>query len=377
MGSINSRYSRLVIEFRYRGVRCREQTKLEDNPPNRKRAKQILERIEAEITLGIFDYAKYFPSSKKAAQFTEHNERIAQIHADTPLFSDFANLWYHESEVGWRSTHKTHVRGTLDRYLTPYFEKKAVSQVTKAEILAFRAKISKLPGRSGNETWSAEHINHTMTPLRQILNEAADRFEFNSPCRGIKSLRVPKTEVEPFTIEQVQKIISTVRADFSCYYTVRFFTGMRSAEINGLQWRYVDFDRQQILVRKTLVRGEITTTKNDGSLREIEMSQPVYDALKEQKKITGEHEFVFCNRLGQPLDNNNITKRVWYPLLRHMGFKKTSSLPITTYNGNALAGRRRKPRMDSTTNGTHHHGNAVSRVFPLCTQPHPTRWLSV
>ena len=31
--------------------------------------------------------------------------------------------------------------------------------------------------------------------------------------------------------------------------------------------------------------------------------------------------YVFCNRAGQPLDHNNFTKRVWYPLLRHLGLK--------------------------------------------------------
>jgi 3'-5' exoribonuclease len=31
---------------------------------------------------------------------------------------------------------------------------------------------------------------------------------------------------------------------------------------------------------------------------------------------------VFCNRLGKPLDHKNVTNRVWYPLLRHLGLKK-------------------------------------------------------
>jgi integrase len=30
---------------------------------------------------------------------------------------------------------------------------------------------------------------------------------------------------------------------------------------------------------------------------------------------------VFCNREGKPLDNDNFTDRVWYPLLRHLGLK--------------------------------------------------------
>jgi len=100
--------------------------------------------------------------------------------------------------------------------------------------------------------------------------------------------------------------------------TVRFFTGMRSGEIHGLKWKYVDIERRLILVRETFVGGEDEYTKTDASQRDIYMSEVVYRALEEQRKTTGSHEYVFCNRSGEPLDTANVTKRVWYPLLRNL-----------------------------------------------------------
>src|SRR6185369_4868601 len=136
-----------------------------------------------------------------------------------------------------------------------------------------------------------------------------------------KRLRLRKTDVNPFTLEQVQTILATVRADYRPYFTARFFTGMRTGEVHGLKWKYVDFDRRLILVRETFVLGEDEYTKTDGSQRDIQMSQPVYEALQEQHKATGKlSEYVFCNLLGQPLDNKNFSDRVWYPLLRHLGY---------------------------------------------------------
>ena len=44
--------NRLVIDFSYRGKRCREQTSLEDTRENRKRVQKLLDRIEAEIAAG-------------------------------------------------------------------------------------------------------------------------------------------------------------------------------------------------------------------------------------------------------------------------------------------------------------------------------------
>jgi integrase len=82
-----------------------------------------------------------------------------------------------------------------------------------------------------------------------------------------------------------------------------------------------DFERRLILVRETIVGGEEEYTKTDASQRDIQMSQIVFDALKAQFEATGTMEFVFCNRAGEPLDTNNFTKRVWYPLLRHLGLE--------------------------------------------------------
>ena len=53
------------------------------------------------------------------------------------------------------------------------------------------------------------------------------------------------------------------------------------------------------------------------------MMGPVFDALKAQYAATGKiSEYVFCNQEGLPLDNCNVTNRVWYPMLRYLGYTK-------------------------------------------------------
>jgi len=324
MGSIRVREStqKLFFDFHYKGKRCREQTALENTGSNRKKLESILKRIEAEITLGTFEYHRHFPNSPNAKEFTKQAEvqRSREAH-DTPLFEAFSKDWIGEMKIQWRQSHITTVEGTLKNYLNPHFGEKEVGRITKKDILDFRASLAKVTTRSG-KSLSASRINRIMTPLRMILSEAANRFEFTSPYHGIKSLKVPRTDVEPFSIDEVKQIIDTVRPDFRNYYIVRFFTGMRTGEIDGLQWDHLDFKRRQILVRQALVQGRLEYTKNDGSFRTIEMSQLVFDALKDQQKATGKKSFVFCTRTGGPLSHNNVTKRVWYSLLRHLGLRK-------------------------------------------------------
>ena len=63
MATIRERSGKLIADFRYMGIRCRETTNLEDNAYNRRILKKRLEQLEAEITLGTFEYEKYFPKS--------------------------------------------------------------------------------------------------------------------------------------------------------------------------------------------------------------------------------------------------------------------------------------------------------------------------
>jgi integrase len=196
-----------------------------------------------------------------------------------------------------------------------------VGSITKSDVLTFRAKLAELPGRA-NAKMSNKRINGILAPLRQILNDAADRHGFVSPTSTLKPLRIRKTDVEPFTLDEVQRLLATARADYHDYFTTRFLTGMRTGEAHGLKWKYVDFENRLILIRETFVLGEDEYTKTDSSQRDVQMSQPVYESLQRQNEATGKlSEYVFCNREGQPLDNKNFSDRVWYPLLRHLGLK--------------------------------------------------------
>ena len=320
MASVHARHGRLIVDFRYRGVRCRERTRLTDTQPNRRKLQKVIDRMEAEILLKTFDYAVYFPDSPKVARFQLLERRVARAKSGIPTFGEFAEIWFVECSVGWRHSHRVTIRGDLDRRLIPTFGDRLLDEITKADVMAFRADLAGTGNGDRRKALAAATINRILVPLRSILNEAADRYGFSSPMTGVKSLKVPRSKVEPFTLEEVQKFLAKVREDFRPYYTVRFFTGMRTGEVDGLKWQYVDFDRRQILVRETFVMGRESYTKNDHSQRDIAMSGPVYDALREQHERTNAHPFVFCTKQGQPLNYNNVAKRVWHPLLRHLGF---------------------------------------------------------
>jgi len=319
MASINSRNGNLYVDFRYIGQRCREQTLLADTKPNRKRLENFVSKMQAEIQLGSFRYENYFPQSKKLEQFQSLElMRSTNSHKDSNSgFDYFSRVWLEKKKPEWRCSQITNVENILKIYLLPHFGNVPLNTINKAKIMAFRGNLVK-EGNNGR-LLSASRINHIMTPLHMVITEASERFDFENPWKNIKPLSVPKSNVSPFTLEEVMLIIDNVRVDYKPYFTVRFFTGMRTGEIDGLPWKNIDFERRQIVIDQAIVGGVIGDTKTSGSNRIIHMNQLVYDALIEQQSFTKHRsEFVFSTKAGTPLSHRNVTKRVWYPLLRYL-----------------------------------------------------------
>lgn len=316
----------LLIDFRYGGQRCREQTLLPDTPANRNRLTKLAERIQRAISQGGFVYADYFPDSPRAhvspEKQTAGTEALsANPASDLPTFAEFAEIWFMESEVRWRKQHRKAMRDTVDKLFLPTFGPKRLDAISRADVLAFRAEIAKRRGRAG-QSLSAKRINKLMAQLKAILNEAADRHAFDSPARGVKALKQKRTDVQPFTIEEANLLIATVREDYRPYLTVRFLTGLRTGEANGLQWVDIDFEAGQIRVERTVSRTGDGDTKTEGSKRMIPMVPQVRSALEEQRaKAVPECVWVFHTINGLPIDAVNFTNRVWYPLLRNVGLK--------------------------------------------------------
>ena len=336
---------KLYLDFFYRGQRCREQTELPDTAEHRREVTRLLRKIEQAIKDGSFLYAQFFPNSPRAARFaagtgapglpsTIHGAHgtspgapspaamtCAQVVLAAPLFATFAETWYVEMTPQWRPGYRENVRAVLDRDLLPRFGVQPLAFIGKAEVLALRAELAQRPGKKG--TLGPARINKILGVLRQILNEAADRFGLVPAFRGIKPLKLPRSDVQPFTLEEVQRILATVRPDYRHYLTVRFFTGLRTGEINALMWEHIDFTRSQILVRQTLVHGEaVPGAKTLGSVRDVPMLPMVRQALEAQfQQRDPDVAWVFATREGGPVDGHNFNNRIWLPLLRYLALK--------------------------------------------------------
>lgn len=116
----------------------------------------------------------------------------------------------------------------------------------------------------------------------------------------------------PLSMEEVRLFLEKVSPRFRNFFIIAFFTGMRFGEMAALKWERVDFKKEIIKVKETLVKGITTPPKTKRSSRDIDILPPVMDALNDQKKETfGKSDYVFLNQYGKTIDPMSMNFHVW------------------------------------------------------------------
>lgn len=129
-------------------------------------------------------------------------------------------------------------------------------------------------------------------------------------------------EVDPFNEQEVLKILSNLDAAMVNHMTFAFWSGLRTGETIGLRINDIDFNNERILVRRSVSRGVLKSTKTNKQ-RWVNLLPPAKEAVEAQIKLLGAPEgWVFPNPFtGQRWANDSkITKR-WTKALEKAGVR--------------------------------------------------------
>ena len=137
------------------------------------------------------------------------------------------------------------------------------------------------------------------------------RIRHNSWGKVFLKAKDQKKDINPLTSNELKLLLDTFSEHFPEHYTLVLLlarTGMRISEALGLKWGDIDYNGRFIEVKRSYVRGKISTPKS-GKSRRVDMSLQLTKALKahelESKKkglalgLGDNAEYVFTNRSGQ------------------------------------------------------------------------------
>jgi integrase len=255
--------SSIQIDFKYRGVRCRERIRLPPTPRNLNYARRLKASIEHEIATRTFDYSRHFPDSPRARMF---GGGLCLLDALT-RYVDSLGL---ELEPETLRKYRLEV-ATIAKALGP---DKPLSQLTRGEVRTWVAGLR----------LSRKRILNILTPLRGALGQAVEDGTLKAnPLADFKIRRVGRedTTIDPFTREEVDRLGKT---ELGHLWKLWAWTGLRSGEVIGLRWGDVEAEGERLQVRRSVRVGREKRPKTTAGKREVAVLSPGRSALASERR---------------------------------------------------------------------------------------------
>lgn len=117
-----------------------------------------------------------------------------------------------------------------------------------------------------------------------------------------------------------EKILSLADTHYAgLWIKAMMYTGIRPGESRALDWRHIDFETRMIHIEQSMKAGtmEIGDPKSDAGVRDIPISNNLYDALLRERR--GPFEPVFLQPLGKKRHTKSSMNDMWNNFKRELG----------------------------------------------------------
>lgn len=155
------------------------------------------------------------------------------------------------------------------------------------------------------DTWYKTFTDRsTLTTSEAVLRPAFEKailkgYIKNTPFIISKPRFKSDYEINPFSFEELNILLSSENDFFVNYLGIACFTGLRTGEILGLKWSDIDFKKEKISVQRTATSGRLQSPKTKKSKSTIDLPIEALAYFKKQRLKTGLKEFVFYSRQGK------------------------------------------------------------------------------
>lgn len=269
---------------------------------------------------------------------------------------------------------------TVESWLTHWLDNIAAPSIRESSADAYRVAVRKhlIPGLGAHrlDKLEPEHLEKLWTKMvrtgskpgtahqayrtiRTALGEAVRRRHITqNPAALCKPPRLSDDEIEPYTVEEVQRLLVTVAGRRnSVRWALALALGLRQGEALGLQWADVDLDKGKVRIRRgrlrpkyahgcggtcgrtyagycptrMKVRADTADTKSRAGKRTIGLPAELAELLRRHRdeqeaerqsarQLWKDGGWVFATPTGGPL-SPNTDYHEWKRLLREAGIR--------------------------------------------------------
>ncbi|MEA2018519.1 MAG: tyrosine-type recombinase/integrase [Campylobacterota bacterium] len=286
-----NRGRKLWIRFSLDGNVVKKSLNIEDNKINRKIAtNEIIPQMLLKVHSGEFFNNKIVPTLLEMT----HNSLSSNINSRKYL-----------TTKGYKSVFKNHI--------IPHFGDMKLDKITSSLLRKWQ---NDLLG-----TYSPKYTMQIRIVLNGVLEDARrDEIIDKNPLSLVKSPKISSSrDLDPFTMEEMYKILDNIPKKIRVFYAIGFFTGMRTGEITALKVSDLDLSNQVITINHTRNRGVETTPKTDSSTREIDIIDALIPYLEEHLRMfPNNHYLIESNKNGPYYSSSKLVETYWRPTLEKL-----------------------------------------------------------
>jgi len=258
--------------------------------------------------------------------------------AGVPTFEEYATEWLEGYvKTSLKDTTYCGYEISLRVHIFPLVGKKRLNEVSRPDVKNLIFEMLK-------KNYAASTVRNMKACISGVLSNAVEDeiIAMNPASRTGKFIKKKPDEADLstpgainfLTREEVNHLLEIVLTHFPRHYPLLLCavrTGMRIGEIAGLEWGDIDFNSRFIEVKRAIVKGKVTTTKN-GKTRRIDMSQQLSETLKVlklqrkkealQKGTNQIPKHVFLMESGATIEAHNFKQRIFAKCLEKAGMRQ-------------------------------------------------------
>jgi integrase len=235
-------------------------------------------------------------------------------------FNEFSQLWLRDyAEISVKPSTLSGYRDIIKRLLKVAFGNYNLSDITTGNLQTFIADRRRIV--------SSKTVCNEIVVMKEMFKHAY-RWGYLkiNPAEYVERPKITKPEIEILTPEEVEKFLSKADNHYRVAFLTDVITGLRAGELWGLKWIDIDWNSNQIHVRRSLWKGNFQTPKSKYSIRKIDMTDSLIQELKRWKLAcpVNDHDVVFPSPEGKLSQHDNVIKRSFNRALREAGLRQVS-----------------------------------------------------
>lgn len=226
-------------------------------------------------------------------------------------FKQLSERWTKAEGPTMKVSTLNHYQNALKANLLPTFGERDVKRITREEIQLFLVKQA--------TSYSHSSLRSMRVVLSLILGWGANsQYLERNPCVRIRlpkvagGRRVTRTVL---TAEQVSALVSKLEEPYATLVLFLCSTGLRIGEAVAVKWSDVESDVLHVTHR--IYDGDEGEVKSKAAVRSL----PLDLNLLERMRKLGNSEYVFCSRVGTPINPGNGMKRYVHPVAKELGIE--------------------------------------------------------